>query len=201
VSSTDLPISAAPTAPTPSAAAVAPAVAAAPRAPEMSAVPAYAGLATRVVAFVIDAAIILAVELLVGVSGVVIVGVLQLPHAFNAILVILGGVLAILWSAGYFVGFWSGTGQTPGMRVMQIRVLAANGNLLRPARALLRCIGLLLAALPLFAGYVPILFDRRRRGFPDWLAHTVVVHTPQLSIAAARRVSLSRAQRPAPPPG
>ena len=170
-------------------------------APLSPAVPVYAGLATRAVAFVIDAAIILAVELLVGVSGVVIVGVLQLPHAINAILVILGGVLAILWSAGYFVGFWSATGQTPGSRVMQIRVLAANGNLLRPARAVLRCIGLLLAALPLFAGYLPILFDRRRRGFQDWLAHTVVVHTPQLSIAAARRVSLSRAQRPGPPPG
>jgi uncharacterized RDD family membrane protein YckC len=190
VSSTDL------RAPVPPASAVVPA--AAPLTVPVA--PAYAGLVTRAVAFVIDAAIILAVELLVGVSGVVIVGVLHLPHAINTILVILGGWLAIVWSVGYFVGFWSTTGQTPGSRVMLIRVLAENGNLLRPSRALVRCIGLLLAALPLFAGFVPILFDRRRRGFQDWLAQTVVVHTPQLSIAAARRASAARPEPTAAPP-
>jgi uncharacterized RDD family membrane protein YckC len=172
-----------------------------PVAPAASVAPAYAGLATRAVAFIIDAAVILVVELLVSVSGVVIVGVLQLPHAINAILVILGGCLAIVWSVGYFVAFWSATGQTPGSRVMMIRVLAENGNLLRPRRALVRCIGLLLAALPLFAGYVPILFDRRRRGFQDWLAHTMVVHTRQLSIAAARRAAARGDGRPASPAG
>jgi uncharacterized RDD family membrane protein YckC len=162
-----------------------------------SAVPAYAGLITRVIAFAIDGALILAADLIVWVSGVVIVGVLHLPTAINAILVVIGGCLAIAWSAGYFVGFWTTTGQTPGSRVMQIRVQTADGRLLGPSRALLRCVGLLLAALPLFIGFAPILFDRRRRGFQDWLAHTVVLVTPQLSVAAVRRASASRAPRPA----
>jgi uncharacterized RDD family membrane protein YckC len=189
VSSIDLATSAAPAAP------------AGPPTPlGAPAAPTYPGLITRAIAFVIDAALILAVELLVSVSGVVIVGVLHLPQTIDAILVVLGGCLAILWSAGYFVAFWSATGQTPGSRVMQIRVLAEGGNLLRPGRALLRCVGLLLAALPLFAGFVPILFDRRRRGFQDWLAHTVVVCTPQLSIAAARRAAASSAASVAVPP-
>lgn len=162
--------------------------------------PLYAGLITRATAFVVDAALILAVELLVAVAGVVIVGVLHLPTAINAILVFLGGCLAILWSVGYLVVFWTTTGQTPGSRVMQIRVQAPDGKLLRPVRALLRCAGLLLAALPLFAGFVPILFDRRRRGFQDWLAHSVVVHTPQLSLAAARRASGGRSAAATVPP-
>lgn len=162
--------------------------------------PVYAGLVTRGIAFVIDAAVILVVELIVWVSGVVIVGVLHLPHAINAILVVLGGCLAILWSAGYFVAFWSTTGQTPGSRVMQIRVVASDGDALRPRRAVIRCLGLLLAALPLFAGFVPILFDGRRRGFQDWLARTVVIVAPQLSIAGIRRASVRRAPRPAAPP-
>jgi len=38
--------------------------------------------------------------------------------------------------------------------------------------------------LPLFAGYAPILF--RRRGFPDWLAHTLVLEAQQESLAEAR---------------
>jgi hypothetical protein len=48
-----------------------------------------------------------------------------------------------------------------------------------------------LAIIPLCAGYIPILF--RRRGFPDWLAHTLVLDTPQLSIAGARQAALRAA--------
>jgi uncharacterized RDD family membrane protein YckC len=113
------------------------------------AAPVYIGLATRAVAFVIDAVLILLVELVIGVSGVVIITVLHLPTTINAILAILGGIIYIVWSVSYFVGFWCATGQTPGARVMQFRVVTADGELMRPRRALVRCIGLLLAALPL----------------------------------------------------
>ena len=76
----------------------------------------------------------------------------------------------------YFVLFWSVTGQTPGMRAMQVRVARENGNLPSVGRAFVRLIGLLLAIVPLFAGFLPILFDARRRGLPDYLARTVVVY-------------------------
>jgi uncharacterized RDD family membrane protein YckC len=45
-----------------------------------------------------------------------------------------------------------------------------------------------LAALPLFAGYLLILFDRKRRGFQDRLARTVVIEAPDLSLAQAQRL-------------
>ena len=60
----------------------------------------------------------------------------------------------------------------------------------------------MLAALPLFAGFVPILFDRRRRGFQDWLAHTAVVEAPGPSIAdvsRAKRRAIREASRQPPP--
>jgi hypothetical protein len=57
----------------------------------------------------------------------------------------------------------------------------------KPRIAVVRCAGTVLAALPLFAGFVPILFDARRRGFQDHLARTVVVEAQQASIASARR--------------
>ena len=44
-------------------------------------------------------------------------------------------------------------------------------------------------AIVLFAGFVPILFDGRRRGFQDRLAGTVVVEATQLSFAQTRRLS------------
>jgi hypothetical protein len=36
-------------------------------------------------------------------------------------------------------------------------------------------VGLTLAAIPLGAGFLPILFDERRRGLQDMLARTVVI--------------------------
>jgi len=148
--------------------------------------PEYAGLVTRALGLVIDGLIIQLVALFVALGTIIVVGVLHLPKPVNTALAAVGGVAYIAWTAGYFIGFWSSTGQTPGARVMQVRVITAGGDRVRSRRALVRVIGLVLAALPLFAGFIPILFDSRRRGFQDWLARTVVVRTSQPSIAAAR---------------
>ena len=43
-------------------------------------------------------------------------------------------------------------------------------------RSLVRMVGLVLAIVPLFAGFIPVLFTARRRGLPDFLAGTVVVY-------------------------
>ena len=43
-------------------------------------------------------------------------------------------------------------------------------------RSLVRLVGLVLAIVPLFAGFLPVLFTDRRRGLPDFLAGTVVVY-------------------------
>jgi uncharacterized RDD family membrane protein YckC len=88
---------------------------------------------------------------------------------------------------GYFVVFWSATGQTPGDRLFQIRVCRADeGTVPSASAALLRFGGLIVAALPLFAGFLPILLDDRRRGVHDMLAGTVVVSAPPAEITASR---------------
>jgi uncharacterized RDD family membrane protein YckC len=107
----------------------------------------------------------------------------------KTVLAVIGAVVAIVWSVGYFVVFWSATGQTPGARVMKIRVVTADGTRFKPSRALVRCVGVLLAALPLFAGFVPILFDERRRGFQDRFAGTLVIEASQMSLAGQRQVA------------
>jgi uncharacterized RDD family membrane protein YckC len=77
------------------------------------------------------------------------------------------------------VTFWTTTGQTPGDRMMHIRVRARDGERIIPRRAFLRFVALWLAALPLFLGYLMILIDDRRRGLHDVLARTVVVEAPR----------------------
>ena len=75
----------------------------------------------------------------------------------------------------YFVFFWTTVGQTPGLNMMQLRVVDGRGEPPSLGRSIVRMIGLALAIIPVFAGFLPVLFDRRRRALPDYLAGTVVV--------------------------
>jgi uncharacterized RDD family membrane protein YckC len=86
------------------------------------------------------------------------------------------GVGLTLIAGIYFVTFWSGAGQTPGMRLLGLRLWGPRGDPPPLGRSLVRGVGTAIAIIPLFAGYLPVLFDRRRRGLPDFLAGTVVVY-------------------------
>jgi uncharacterized RDD family membrane protein YckC len=143
----------------------------------------YEGLVTRGIAFTIDAAIIDLVAIAVAGAVALTLSVLSVPKdSLDTVLIAVGGALFLVWSVGYFVTFWSTTGQTPGSRLMRITVrTAGGGDVLRPRRAAVRFVGLVLAAIPLLAGFVPILFDERRRGLHDMLAGTVVVEDSELS--------------------
>ena len=138
--------------------------------------PVYEGLVTRAIAFAVDAALIDLIALIVGVGVGVALSILSIPDDLQVVLLACGGVAFVVWTVGYFVVFWSTTGQTPGNRLMHIRVCNEDdGGVLSLRRSLLRFGALLLAALPLFAGFLTILVDDRRRGLHDMLAGTVVV--------------------------
>jgi len=144
------------------------------RRPRAAAAP-FAGLATRAVAFAIDAAVIILIfaslSALVAVASS-LVGTLR-PAWLAGLL--LGSGLTLI--AGiYFVTFWSGAGQTPGMRLLRLRLWGPGGDPPSLGRSLVRAIGTAIAIIPLFAGYLPVLFDARRRALPDFLAGTVVVY-------------------------
>jgi uncharacterized RDD family membrane protein YckC len=145
----------------------------------------YVGLVTRALAFAVDAAVINLVAVLTTAAVGLALSVLSLPRDITDVLVVVGGGLFVLWSVGYFVVFWSTTGQTPGARLFRFQVRTAALGPLRPRRALLRFAALILAALPLFAGLLPVLVDQRRRGLHDMLAATVVIE------AGAGRETLS----------
>ncbi|MFL6110039.1 MAG: RDD family protein [Catenulispora sp.] len=141
--------------------------------------PVYAGLVTRAIAFAVDAAIVNLVGLAVGVVVGLALSILNTPSGTDDVLVAIGGVAFVIWTIAYFVAFWSTTGQTPGDRVMRIRVRrAGEESPLRPRWAFVRLVGLCLAAIPLLLGFLPILLNDRRRGLQDFLARSVVVSVP-----------------------
>jgi uncharacterized RDD family membrane protein YckC len=144
----------------------------------------YAGIVTRAIAFAIDAAIIDAVAVAVGAIVALVLSILPTSHNERTVFAAVGAGLFVLWSIAYFVTFWTTTGQTPGNHVMRIRVQRDQGPDMKPRHAILRLIGIV-AGLPLFWGYVPILITARRRGFQDVLAGTVVVNTVERADVAA----------------
>jgi uncharacterized RDD family membrane protein YckC len=135
---------------------------------------ALAGPVVRAVAWVIDAACVL------GISGAI--GALLHRFGFlNAdVARALTTLLFALLSVGYSMYFeWYWRGQTMGKRVMNLRVIDAEGLHLQPfqivIRNLLRCVD----ALPLFylVGGIASAMSRKAQRLGDMAAHTVVVRT------------------------
>lgn len=139
----------------------------------------YAGLVTRAIAIVIDALLINAAALSVTGAVLLVESLFNVTHRHNALAGAVGVVLFFVWVVGYFAVCWTATGQTPGNRVMQIRVTRPDGTQLRPLRAFVRLVGMVLS-LPLFWGYLPILWTRRRRSAYDVMAGTVVTVVPSV---------------------
>jgi uncharacterized RDD family membrane protein YckC len=143
--------------------------------PEQRRQPMYAGIATRAAALAVDA---LAALSIFAVGSAVVALIASLVGGIRPQW-LAGSLLGLAWiivGGGYFVLFWSAAGQTPGMRLMRLRVQRPGGGGLSVGRAMVRTVGLALAIIPLFAGFVPALFDDRRRALPDYLAGTVVLH-------------------------
>ena len=159
----------------------------------------YTGLVTRAIGFGIDAVIIDLAAVIVAAIVALALNLLAIPSKIDTALAALGAVVFIAWSATYFVTFWSTTGQTPGARIMRFRVLApgAERGRIGPRRALLRLFAMILAAIPLLAGYFMVLFDDRRRGLHDRMARTVVIDAPDTETPVRRM--RARRQAPAPP--
>jgi uncharacterized RDD family membrane protein YckC len=141
---------------------------------------AYAGLVTRAIAIVIDALLIDAAALSVTGAVMLLESLFGPSRNHHDLAIITGGALFFVWVACYFVTFWTTTGQTPGSRVMQIRLAMADGGHVGTGRALLRLVGMVVS-LPFFWGYLPILWTAF-----DLVTGTVVTVVPPL-VPAARR--------------
>jgi uncharacterized RDD family membrane protein YckC len=134
----------------------------------------YAGLVTRALAIGVDLLVIDGLAVLIGGAIQLIASLLGHQGTLTPLQAVVGGAVWLLWGALYFVVFWTLTGQTPGDRVLGIRVWSTIGERIKIRQAFRRFCAMLLAALPLGAGFLPVLFDDQRRGLHDRIAKTVV---------------------------
>ena len=138
-----------------------------------------AGFVTRLVGLTIDLAVVSAGLFVV--SGLLAIALsLVFPGSDGSTSALLAGTAAwLLAGAGYLLSFWSLSGQTLGMRFLSIRLDVDGSRRVGLRCALRRLIGGVLAAIPLGAGFLGILYSERRHGLQDWFAGTDVIFVDQ----------------------
>jgi uncharacterized RDD family membrane protein YckC len=148
--------------------------------PEMGPAPGvrFAGHGARLIAYIVDTILVGVVVLLATlVFGVILAGAAASDSAGAAI----GG--SLLWlvvilavSLAYFPWFWARGGQTPGMKLFRLRVVRdADGGPISGTAAVLRLLGFWVNSVVFYIGFIWIFVDKRRRGWHDLIAGTVVI--------------------------
>ncbi len=145
----------------------------------------YAPHGDRFLAYLVDCVIVIAIAAVL----LIVIGVVFLEWAtaasggatveisagalFATFVLLLVVLLLILL---YFPFFWARGGQTPGMWLFGLRVVRdRDGGRIGWGTALLRTLGMYAASAVFYLGFIWILIDKRRRGFHDLIAGTVVV--------------------------
>jgi uncharacterized RDD family membrane protein YckC len=132
----------------------------------------FASPGARLVGYIVDILIQFVVVVVLAILSIVL-GVIFFPLA------ILSALAIIVVTIGYFPYFWVQSGQTPGMNAMKIKVVRdADGGPITWGPAILRLIGFWVSSVVFYIGFIWIFVDKRRRGWMDLIAGTVVVAVP-----------------------
>lgn len=159
----------------------------------------YAGIVSRASAFVVDAALVaLAWTATLFVAGAVVavldVDVSDLGDASRALGAAVSTASVFLV---YYTVFLALFGKTPGMLVLGIRVVQADGRPPRLLRAAVRTAAFSLSSI-LLLGFAWVTIDNRRQGWHDKVARTFVVYD---WAAEAGAVSTAQISEPLVPRG
>ena len=144
--------------------------------------PIYAGGGTRLLAIALDAALLNVILLLLsGLLALLLNALFSVEGDPNAATIAFG-VAGWLTAAGVYLGlFWILAERTPGMNFFALRISTESGGRVGPRQDIRRLIGFALALIPFGLGFLGILTNERRRGWPDRFADTVVLYAdPEL---------------------
>lgn len=151
----------------------------------------FAPHGARLVAYIVDGIIISVILTLMAIVAFVVLGAgIEFepgttridPDSISSgqwlvfgILFVVASLIALL----YFPYFWARGGQTPGMRLFDLRVVRdRDGAPIGWGTALLRLVGLWVAGAVFYLGYIWIFIDKRHRGWQDLIAGTVMIKRP-----------------------
>jgi len=137
----------------------------------------YAGIFTRVTAFLIDIVVSAALYLLLLVLirlGVEFVSNHTITWGDHQVVTIVGFAV---WEILYFAQPWSASGKSLGMAIVGIRVVRTDGSPVGFGRAVLRVVTLPLSIVFALIGVLMILVQPERRAVHDLIAGTAVVYS------------------------
>ncbi|HWD22661.1 MAG TPA: RDD family protein [Burkholderiales bacterium] len=132
--------------------------------------PEYAGFWQRAGAFLIDwlIVVVISVPVVVLAFGA---GYFSLEPATRA-----WDLVTMLVLGAAVIGFWRTCGATPGKLAMNIRIVdAKTGELPSTGRLVVRLACYFVSAAVLYLGFFWIAIDRRKQGWHDKIAGTVVI--------------------------
>lgn len=141
----------------------------------------YGGFFKRAVGFLIDLFLIM-------ISNMMLIGLgllaackamndLNLSSPSEDLVFLLTG-LFMFSSLGYFIcylGYFNSVGQTPGKKLLGLRVISQSGGPVQPVQAAVRTLGILLTLFFFFPGFLFIMFNKQKLAFHDLLAGTYVI--------------------------
>lgn len=130
----------------------------------------YAGFAQRALASLIDwlIVVVIAMPVIVVASGAEYFSLDPLRRSGDLVIALVAGA-AIL-------AFWRAYGATPGKLAVGVRIVdAQSGKRPSTGRLVVRLLCYLLSAAPLYLGFLWIAVDRRKQGWHDKIAGTVVI--------------------------
>ena len=136
--------------------------------------PDYAGFWQRAAALVIDWLIVtvIAVPIMVLGFGIPQLSLNPADHSWDLLLFAAVAVAVI--------GFWRYCGATPGKIAVGLKIVdAATGAAPTLGRLVLRFFAYFVSALPLYLGFLWAAFDRRKQGWHDKIARTVVINSEE----------------------
>lgn len=129
-------------------------------------IPHYVGFWWRVLTFIIDSILV----------SFLIYPLLVLALGDPMGITTPGMVLQLLLPAIAFIAFWSARSTTPGKMAIGAEIVdATTGAKPSVGQSVIRYIGYYVATIPLFLGFIWIAFDKRKQGWHDKMANTVVV--------------------------
>lgn len=131
----------------------------------------YAGFWRRLVASLIDSVLLLIVLALL----FRLLGFTGLAAASSGAVELWGNLIPML----IVVVLWVRYGTTPGKQLLDCHIVdARSGGPLTLGQSVLRYVGYLLSTLPFCLGFLWVAVSRRKQGFHDLIARTVVIHSP-----------------------
>tara|TARA_R110002072_G_scaffold39365_5_gene113008 strand:- start:257 stop:685 length:429 start_codon:yes stop_codon:yes gene_type:complete len=134
----------------------------------------YAGFWIRVIASIIDT-ILLAIVLLVIVFALYSAGLItDNPEDLGVVGIFLNYVIPPI----LVIVFWRYKSATPGKLITHISIVdAETGGKPSFGQFIIRYIAYYISAIPLLLGFIWVGFDKRKQGWHDKIAKTVVIKT------------------------